>query len=141
MAYRFSDVQVDYQGGRLQQPYTPRHRAFANVRYEDDAGWALNYTLNWVGSMRLPNTSTNPIDKQMAAQSTQYTLSNAQISKTWNKVFDVYIGAENLFGFRQDETITDAENPFSDYFDASMIWAPVFGRNLYAGVRWRLKKK
>ncbi len=46
MAYRFSDVQVDYQGGRLQQPYTPRHRAFANVRYEDDAGWALNYTLN-----------------------------------------------------------------------------------------------
>ncbi len=91
--------------------------------------------------MRLPNTSTNPIDKQMAAQSTQYTLSNAQISKTWNKVFDVYIGAENLFGFRQDETITDAENPFSDYFDASMIWAPVFGCNLYAGVRWRLEKK
>jgi len=141
VAYRYSDVQLDYQEGRLEQPYTAKHRAFWNLRYEDDKGWAFNYTFNWVGPMRLPNTLSNPEDFRLPDRSPNYTLSNFQVSKTWKKIFDVYVGAENLFGFRQDQAIIDANNPFSNYFDASMVWAPIFGRNIYAGIRWRIKNK
>ena len=84
---------------------------------------------------------SSPEDFRLADRSPHYTLSNLQVSKTWNKIFDVYVGGKNLFGFRQDRAIIDAENPFSNYFDASMVWAPIFGRNIYAGIRWRIKSK
>lgn len=28
---------------------------------------------------------------------------------------------------------------FGPYFDASMVWGPVYGRMFYGGLRWRIK--
>jgi hypothetical protein len=39
----------------------------------------------------------------------------------------------------QKNTILSANNPFSPYFDASMVWGPTTGRMLYMG--WRMKIK
>jgi len=49
---------------------------------------------------------------------------------------DFYIGVENLTGFLQDNAIIAADDPFGQYFDASLVWAPVTGRMFYLG--WRL---
>jgi outer membrane receptor protein involved in Fe transport len=65
-------------------------------------------------------------------------LLNAQVSKTFKFRLDVYVGCENLLNFRQNNPILDAKNPFGNYFDASMIWGPVFGRMFYGGFRWKL---
>jgi hypothetical protein len=66
---------------------------------------------------------------------------NAQISKTLGKrhPMDFYVGTENLGNYYQKNPIIAADQPFSPYFDASMVWGPVTGRMLYAG--WRLKIK
>ncbi len=64
---------------------------------------------------------------------------NAQITKyfrTWN----VYIGCENLGGFTQQNPIIAANNPYGDYFDASLVWGPLMGRKFYAGLRWSIDK-
>jgi hypothetical protein len=52
---------------------------------------------------------------------------------------DFYVGVENIGNFFQQNTILSADQPFSPYFDASMIWGPVTGRMLYMG--WRVKIK
>jgi hypothetical protein len=54
---------------------------------------------------------------------------------------DVYIGAENLFNYRQDDPIIAPDDPFGPYFDSGIVWGPIFGRNIYAGIRYTLDKK
>jgi hypothetical protein len=63
----------------------------------------------------------------------------AQVTKQFNKKWDIYVGIENLTGFRQQNPILDAANPFSKYFDGSMVWGPISGRMLYTGLRFMLK--
>jgi hypothetical protein len=66
---------------------------------------------------------------------------NAQVSKSFgkNKLFDAYIGGENLTGYFQENAILSADQPFSPYFDASLIWGPVTGRTFYTGFRYTIK--
>ncbi|HEY0355459.1 MAG TPA: TonB-dependent receptor, partial [Flavisolibacter sp.] len=140
LAYRFFEVKTDYQNQLLDRPFTARHRAFANLAY-DLNGWKLDYTFNFVGSKRIPSTITNPPAYQMKAQSPSYVTMNAQVSKTIGKkkLFDLYLGGENLTNYFQDHAIIAADQPFSNWFDASMIWGPVGGRLEYAGFRYTVK--
>jgi outer membrane cobalamin receptor len=141
LAYRYNDVQTDYLSGRLQKPLNSPHRAFANFEIDLGHSWKLDYTYNWQGSQRLPNTLQNPENLRRPYESNSFTVSNFQVSKSWNEIFDVYIGGENIFDQRIDNPIIDAQNPFSEYFDSSVVWGPIFGRNFYMGVRWRIKNK
>ncbi|HPB14106.1 MAG TPA: hypothetical protein PK172_09340, partial [Bacteroidales bacterium] len=59
---------------------------------------------------------------------------NAQVTYNFRK-WNVYIGSENLTGFRQSNPIIASEDPFGEFFDSSLIWGPVHGRKLYAGFR------
>ncbi len=64
---------------------------------------------------------------------------NTQISKTFREKLELYLGAENLLNFKQDSPILASDDPFGPYFDASLVWGPVFGRNIYFGLRFKLK--
>lgn len=139
IAYRFSDVRTDYTDGLLRKPLVARHRAFANIAYSTQNGWAFDFTANWQGEKRLPSTVENPVPFRRQEYSPDFVLFNTQITKSWDEKFDLYVGAENLFDFTQNDPIIAPDDPFSEYFDASMVWAPVFGRNIYAGFRYRLK--
>jgi hypothetical protein len=63
---------------------------------------------------------------------------NAQVTRTFNELFDLYLGVENLLGFTQDNPIIDTENPYGTFFDASLIWGPLHGKVIYGGLRWKL---
>ncbi|MBX2930349.1 MAG: TonB-dependent receptor [Chitinophagaceae bacterium] len=139
VAYRFLDVKTTYNGTLLQKSLIAPHRAFINLAYEAKHHWIFDFTMQWLSSKRLPNTSTNPIDKQMKAYSPSFFLANAQITKKWHNGLEIYIGAENLGSFVQPNVIIDAANPFGNYFDASMIWGPIQGRNIYTGLRFKIK--
>ncbi len=52
-----------------------------------------------------------------------------------------YLGAGNLLDFKQGNPILASDNPFGDYFDASLIWGPIFGRKIYFGFRYTLRRK
>lgn len=140
LAYRFFDVKTTYGGKLLEKPFTAKHRAFANIAYEIK-GWKFDYTINYNGSKRIPATDGNPAEYQRPVASPGYVLMNAQVSRTMGKKhpFDLYLGGENLTNYFQRQAIIAADQPFGDYFDASLIWGPVGGRLFYAG--WRLKLK
>ena len=143
MAYKYYDIEIDYSGGRLAKPLVPDHRFFANLGYEtkkkvNDSQWKFDLTYNWIGEQRLPNTSSNPIQYQLAQNSESYSLMNAQITKVFSKKFEVYLGGENLTNMRQKNPILASDNPFGNHFDSTIIYAPIFGRMFYSGLRFKI---
>ena len=138
LAYKYYDVQADYLSGRKKVPFMAKHRAFINLSYatpktEKGGFWAFNSTLNWVGKQRLPNTQDNPMEYQLSPYSSSYMTLNAQISKNFNEKIRAYLGAENLTNKIQHQAIIDPKNPFGNYFDGGMIYAPIMPRNFYIG--------
>jgi outer membrane receptor protein involved in Fe transport len=139
IAYRFNDVQTTYENTLRQRPLNARHRAFINASYETKSKWSFDYTLQWTGSKRIPSTALNPIGLQFATKSPSFITMNAHINKAIGKGVELYAGGENLLNYMQQTAIIDAPNPFGSYFDGSLIWGPSMGRNVYAGVRWKMK--
>ena len=138
LAYKYYDVQADYLSGRKKVPFMAKHRAFINLSYatpktEKGGFWTFNSTLNWVGKQRLPNTQDNPMEYQLSPYSSSYMTLNAQISKNFNEKIRAYLGAENLTNKIQHQAIIDPKNPFGNYFDGGMIYAPIMPRNFYIG--------
>ncbi len=143
VAYKFYDVQADYADGRREIPFMAKHRGFFNASYattktEKDAFWNFDATLQLVGQQKLPDLSANPQDFQLSSYSKSYATLNAQISRNFNKKVRAYLGGENLLGYMQPNPIIDAKNPFGNYFDASMIYAPIMGANVYLGLDFTL---
>lgn len=138
LAYRYNDVQTTYGEELLRKPLTSPHRAFANLSVKMGRGWSVDYTVNRLSSVRIPSTITNPEEFRLPQESPAYFMSNAQVTKSWNKKFDIYFGGENIFNYKLDDPIISAQNPFSPYFDSSLVWGPVMGVNIYAGLRYNL---
>ena len=105
------------------------------------SGWKFDYTINYNGKKRIPGTESNPVQYQRKEYSPSFILMNAQISKTVGQKhpMDFYIGAENLTNYYQRDAIIAADQPFSAYFDASLVWGPVTGRMFYMGWRYKIK--
>ena len=142
-AYKYYDIQTDYTSGKLIKPLTPNHRFFANVSYEtskreNDAQWKFDITYNFIGEQRLPNTASNPIQYQLEEYSNSYSLLNAQFTKVFSKKFEVYVGGENLTNMRQKSPILASDNPFGNNFDTTIVYAPIFGRMFYSGLRFKI---
>lgn len=134
-AYKFQDVQVDYLSGRLRKPIVPRHRLLLNLGYSwAEDKWIADFTANYYGKSRLPRTASNPEPFQLDSRSRDFFILHAQLTRVLGN-FEVYLGAENLSNFIQPDAIVDPENPFGTNFDATLIYGPINGRVIYAGVR------
>ena len=55
------------------------------------------------------------------------------------KQWDIYVGGENLTGFKQEQAIIASEDPFGPYFDTTYLWGPIIGRTIYMGIRFSIK--
>ena len=139
LAYRWYDVKTTYSGTLKERPLVAAHRAFLNVGYETRNVWRFDYTVQWVGSKRVPSLHDHGTHTTAVAfNSPSFWQMNAQISKTWNDEIEVYVGGENLANYMQHHPIIGASNPYDTGFDASMVWGPIMGRNVYAGIRWKI---
>ena len=140
LAYRYYDVQITYRSGQKRKPLMAPHRAFLNLGYRTGNAWGFDFTLNYIGEKRIPSTLDNPLAYQRAGYSQAYAMMQMQVSKTLRlpRPMDVYLGVENLGNFMQQDAIIAADQPFSKYFDSSLIWGPVTGRMAYAGIRFRI---
>ena len=143
LAYKYYDIQTDYTSGKLSKPLTPNHRFFANISYETkqlrlNNQWKFDATFNLIGEQRLPNTSMNPVQYQLGEYSNSYSLLNFQVTKVFSKKFEFYIGGENLTNLKQKNPILAADDPFGDNFDTTIIYAPIFGRMFYSGLRFKI---
>lgn len=138
-AYKYYDVRSTINGEFQAVPFNSRDRFFLNTSYSTKYDkWEVDYTLQWFGTKRLPDTSDKPAEFQRGNYTPSFFLMNAQISRgfRWG---NVYVGSENLGNFTQSNPIVDAENPFGNNFDASMTWAPIAGRMVYFGFRYKIK--
>lgn len=143
-AYKYYDIQTDYQSGTFERPMQARHRFFTNLEYathivDNGRQWKFDATYNWMGKQRLPSTQGNPVDDRLGDYANPFSVVNTQVTRTFSSVFEVYTGAENLFNYRQPRPILGADNPFGGNFDATIVYAPVFGRMIYAGLRYKIK--
>src|SRR5690606_41491571 len=100
LAYKYYDVQTQYDSGKLGKPLTPQHRLFANGSYEtqvqENGGhWKFDATYNWLSKQRFSSTATNPIAYQVPDYSPTVGTLNAQITKVFSPKFEIYVGGEN----------------------------------------------
>lgn len=143
-AYKFYDINTDYAGGTFERPLQAKHRFFANLGFEThilERGqqWRFDFTYNWMGKQKLPYTATNAEPDRLPEFSNPFSLMNAQVTRTFSSVFEVYLGAENLGNYKQNKAILGSEDPFGPAFDTSIVYAPVFGQMFYAGLRFKIK--
>ena len=139
-AFKNYDVKKQYNSGFKQNPLTPKNRFFINLDYssnpnENNAQWRFDFTYNWIGKQRLPLHSGQSLLK---GYSPSYVLMNTQLTRVFSEKFDIYLGAENLGSYTQNNPILGNNNPFGTNFDSTLIYAPINGAMIYLGLRLKL---
>ena len=130
-AWRWNDVKCTYGGELMEKPLTSRYKGLVTASYKTPLGlWQVDATLQLNGGGRMPT----PVNGLWEDSFKAYEQVSAQITR-WFRHFSIYIGGENLTGFRQKQTIINAADPWSSTFDPTMVWGPVHGAMFYAGVR------
>ncbi len=138
-AYKWYNIKTDFSDGLKTKPLTPKNRVLINIGYITNFDkWKFDLTGKWFGLSRLPSTIGNAPENVISTQSQDYFLLNGQITRALKK-FELYGGVENITNYKQDNPIIAANDPNGSNFDASMIWGPVMGRNIYFGFRYRIK--
>lgn len=138
-AFRVNDVKMTYNDELLQKPLVNKYKGLVSMSYvTNQKKWQFDATAQFNGQSRLPNTEANPEIYRQVAKSPAYTILNAQVTKYF-RVWNVYLGGENLTNFKQNNPVIAAENPFGNHFDSSMIWGPISGIKVYVGLRYMIE--
>lgn len=142
-AYRYTDAKTDYRNTegvteRMKKPLVSDYKGMLTASYQTPLKkWQFDLTGQFNGGGRMPTPDLeNPL---WEPNFNSYTVVNAQITRYFRN-WSVYIGAENLFDYKQPNPIIDAGNPRGDNFDGSMVWGPVHGRKIYAGLRFNISR-
>ena len=139
MIYKLTDVKARFGGVFQQRMMVPMHRGMLNIGYiTRNKRWEFDVTGTVMGMMRL-NHVPHEYHSDFPDQSDVFGIVNAQITHVFKK-WDFYIGGENLTNHIQRNAIVGAEDPFGNYFDATRVYAPITGVNIYAGVRYKIKR-
>ncbi len=129
--------------------YQPFHKGMVNLAYSTKksikgAHWVFDGTWQWVGEQRLPQSlgyvtansrsATNiPIDITLTPS---YSLVHFQVTRHFSNRFNVYVGVDNALDVVQDPVITQV----GLNTEATNIFAPVFGRMFYLGLKFNVLK-
>ena len=137
-AYRWMNVKTTYGDILRKKPLTSDYKALVTASYQTPLRkWQFDLTSQFNGGGRMPvSDKTNPLWKEKFSA---FTIVNAQVTKFFRN-WSVYVGAENIFDFTQKHPVISPDKPWSDDFDATMIWGPVHGRKLYIGARYNIPR-
>jgi outer membrane receptor for ferrienterochelin and colicin len=134
-AFRYSDVKTQYGDQLLTKPLANRYKALLTISYATkERDWIIDSSFLLNGNGRVPSTKANPVQYQREESFDEFVNINAQLTKRID-IVDLYFGVENLLDFKQDNPIIASDDPFGEYFDASLVWGPIDGRKFYIGVR------
>lgn len=137
--FRYTDSKytVRREGGGyelVERPLVNRFKTLLNLQYATRMRkWTFDVTAQLNGRSRIPQTELDI----PSAYSPVYPMFYAQVSRRI-KHWDIYIGCENIGNYTQKHPILHADNPYSWYFNSSLIWGPLMGRKFYIGVRFNL---
>lgn len=137
-AFRYTDVEqttiCSYGIARLRpKALTNRYKGVITTSYQTPLKkWQFDVTAQFNGVSRVPDGFEQPF--------TWYPQLMAQITKYW-RTCSLYVGAENMTNFKQENPIVDSFRPYGPDFDASMVCGPTMGWKIYVGFRYDLEKK
>ncbi len=139
-AWRYNNNQLFLNNHWQRRPLTSRYKALIALSYQTPLKtWQFDTNLQLNGGGRIPSTLSNPTPHARPDTFHSYQLLNAQLTK-WFRRWSIYIGCENINNYTQPNPIISPNNPFSDYFDASLIYGPLMPRRFYLGLRWHYDK-
>ena len=143
---RYTNAKIELDGkGLVEKPMTSRFKGVLNLQYATNLNkWIFDFTASLNGSCRVYEFMKDFKDKDgnllyKDGRTPMSPMLYAQITRRF-KGWDVYVGAENLTNFRQENAIIGAANPRQPSFDASCIWGPLMGIKAHAGFRFTLWK-
>ncbi len=137
-AFRYTDVEqttICSDGIVRLRPkaLTNRYKGVITTSYQTPLKkWQFDVTAQFNGVSRVPDGFEQPF--------TWYPQLMAQITKYW-RTCSLYVGAENMTNFKQENPIVDSFRPYGPDFDASMVCGPTMGWKIYVGFRYDLEKK
>lgn len=139
-AYRHNMAKTTYGDRLLQRPLTGADKGLFSASYETPLGlWQFDATLQLNGGGRMPTPYTLPDGTLSWPERYKgFPQLSAQVTRHFRH-FSIYLGGENLTNFKQRNPIINADNPWDDNFDSTMIWGPVEGLTIYIGARFNLK--
>jgi outer membrane receptor protein involved in Fe transport len=141
-AWRLTDVKSTYKDGSLREkPLTSRYKGLLTASYQTALGlWQFDATLQLNGGGRMPDPYAMPDGTpSWNSRYNGYGQLSAQVTRYFRH-WSVYIGGENLTNFRQQNPVVGAADPWSNHFDATMVWGPIHGAKTYIGIRWNLPR-
>ena len=138
VAFRYNYVRCTYGGRLLEKPLQSRYKGLFTLAWKPMMGiWQVDVTLALNGGGRMPTPYTQADGTpSWEREFPAYPQLNVQVTREFRH-FSLYIGGENLTGYRQPNPIIGAENPWSATFEPTMIWGPVHGMMVYGGVRMK----
>ena len=159
-AFRYTDVkQTSFnseQGEYLlrDKPLQNKFKGIITTSYQTPLKtWQFDLTAQFNGPGRMPDGFVVPsgskqyfTDAMGQVHHKWYPQLLGQITKYF-RTWSIYLGAENITNFTQDNPIVGAVSehgyvdPSSTNYDASMIWAPIHGWKMYLGFRWALERE
>ena len=149
-AFRWTDIKQTTIGAdgiaRLREKaLSNRYKGVITTSYQTPLKkWQFDVTAQFNGVGRMPDGFTAFGDLRGGYGTPKplswYPQLMAQVTKYW-KTCSLYVGAENMTNFKQDQPIIDSFNPFGPNFDASMVCGPTTGWKVYVGFRYELEKE
>ena len=138
-AYKWNDVKMTTADALRTKALVKQHKILTTFSYATNFNkWQFDLSVHVHGPSRIPSTESNPEQYQLLSESPWHVTMNMQITKRF-KWFELYVGAENLTNFRQQNAIVAADDPYGQFFDASLVWGSTMGINPYLGLRYKLK--
>ena len=161
LTFRYTDAKIEYDGrGLSEKPMTSRYKGVLNMQYATNLNkWVFDFTASINGKARVYSFMEDATDSDgdllyEDGFTPAYPLLYLQVTKRF-KGLDIYLGAENLTGYRQKNLLlgtaattssgshhsgASVDTSASD-FDASCVWGPIMGARYYLGFRLTLWKK
>ena len=135
-ALRYNDVKSTYNGALKSVPMNSKYKGLLIFSYNTpNDKWQVDLTTQFNGKVRLPKTDQNPVEYQLKKYSENYILMFVQLKRKFDN-YEIYAGVENITGYHQKNPIIAWDDPFSQYFDSTVIWGPTLGRRFYIGFRF-----
>ena len=139
LAGRYNDSRQTIDGDLIARPFVaPWKFLMVNNISNNLNTWQLDITLQFHGSVRLPNTdgARGKFDAQRGGYfSDPFPIFHAQITRRFRNL-EIYAGVENILNSLQNDPIINAHDPFGPNFDASVIYGSLMERKFYIGIRW-----
>jgi hypothetical protein len=132
---RYTITRADGSRELVERPLVSQFKTLINLQYATRMRrWVFDVTAQLNGRSRIPTQNGVLAD---AEYSPIYPMFYAQISRKI-KNWDIYLGCENIAGYKQKRPIIATDSPYSTAFNSACVWGPLMGRKIYIGVRFNL---